>query len=115
MTPQTISRGDWGTVAAPGDFGKPRPAVVIQPDVLTGAEVKTVTACLIGSHLVNAATFRLTVEPGAGTGLRRPSQIMVGKVISMPRTRIGRVVGRLEDESMPRLTRALAFVIGFGQ
>jgi mRNA interferase MazF len=115
MTPQTISRGDLVTVAAPGDFGKPRPAVVIQSDALTGAEVKTVLVCLISSHLVDAATFRLRVEPAAGTGLRQPSQIMVDKIISMPRTRIGRVIGRLDEETMQRLNRALAFVIGLGQ
>ena len=110
-----ICRGDLVTVAAPGDFGKPRPAVVIQSDVLTEAEVKTVLVCLISSHLVNGAKFRLTVEPDAGTGLRRTSQVMVDKIISMPRVRIGQVIGRLDDETMLRLNRTLAFVVGLGQ
>lgn len=103
------------TVAAPGDFGKPRPAVVIQSDVLTGAEVKTVLVCLISSHLVDTARFRLTVEPDAGNGLLRTSQVMADKVVSMPRVRIGRTIGKLDDETMQRLNRTLAFVIGLGQ
>jgi mRNA interferase MazF len=110
-----ISRGDLVTVAASGDFGKPRPAVVIQSDVLTGAEVKTVLVCLLSSHLVEEARFRLMVEPDADNGLLRTSQVMVDKIVSMPRVRIGQVIGRLDDETMQRLNRTLAFVIGLGQ
>lgn len=115
MTPQTIYRGDLVTVAAPGDFGKPRPAVVIQSDVLTGAEVETVLVCLISSHVVDTARFRLTVEPDEDNGLLRTSQIMADKIVSMPRVRIGRKIGQMDDETMQRLNRTLAFVIGLGQ
>jgi len=103
------------TVAAAGDFGKPRPAVVIQADVLTEAEVKTVLVCLLSSHVVERARFRLTVEPNADNGLLRTSQVMVDKIVSMPRVRIGRVIGRLDDDAMQQLNRTLAFVIGLGQ
>ncbi len=115
MIRQMICRGDLVTVAAPGDFGKPRPAVVIQSDVLTEAEVQTVLVCLISSHLMDKARFRITLEPSADNGLRRTSQIMADKIIGMPRVRIGQIIGRLDDEAMRQLNRALAFVIGLGQ
>lgn len=110
-----IYRGDLVTVAAPGDFGKPRPAVVVQADILTEMKVKSVLVCLISSYVVDTSKFRLTVEPNTGNGLRRPSQIMVDKIISMPRSRIGDVMGKLDDDTMVRLNRALAFVLGLGQ
>jgi mRNA interferase MazF len=114
MTPPMISRGDLITVSAPGDFGKPRPAVVIQADVLTEAGVNTVLVCLISSHIVTGARFRLTVEPDSGNGLVRTSQIMADKIISLPRGRIGRLIGRLDADHMQRLNRTLAFVVGLG-
>lgn len=110
-----ICRGDLVTVSAKGDYGKPRPAVVIQADVLTEAEVDTVLVCLITSHLVDKAKFRLTLEPNATNGLLRPSQIMVDKIVGVPRVRIGKLIGKLDEETMARLNRTLAFVIGLGQ
>lgn len=115
MIRKMICRGDLVTVAAKGDFGKPRPAVIIQSDVLTEAAVQTVLVCLISSHLVDKARFRITLEPSADNGLRRTSQIMVDKIVGMPRARIGQIMGRLDDDTLQRLNRTLAFVIGLGQ
>lgn len=115
MTLRMIYRGDIVKVVAPGAYGKPRPAVVIQADVLTGVEVNSVLVCLVSSHVVDATKFRLLVEPNTKNGLLRASQIMVEKIISMPRNRIVGVVGKLDDEAMIRLNRALAFVLGLGQ
>jgi mRNA interferase MazF len=110
-----MRRGDIVTVAAPGDFGKPRPAVVVQADVLTEAGAGSMILCLMSSQLVEAPAFRLTIEPDFGNNLQQPSQIMVDKILTVPRTRVGGVIGRLDDETLLRLNRTLAFVVGLGQ
>jgi mRNA interferase MazF len=90
----------------PGDFGKPRPALVIQADRfdLTG----TVTLLLVSGTLVNAPLIRITVQPSVENGLRKPSQIMVDKAMSVRRERIGSSFGRVSDEDMLSVTRSLA-------
>lgn len=110
-----MKRGDVVTVAAPGDFGKPRPAVVVQADVLTAAGASSVVLCLITSHLADAPAIRIPVEPTRDNGLLLPSQIMTDKILTVPRSRIGEVIGHLDDETMLRLNRTLAFVVGLGQ
>lgn len=110
-----MRRGDIVTVAAPGDYGKPRPAVIVQAGALTGGDLSNVVLCLISSQPVNAPAFRITVEPDAGNGLRERSQVMVDKILAVPRTRIGSVVGRLDDETLLRLNRTLAFVVGLAE
>lgn len=110
-----MRRGDVVTVVAPGDFGKPRPAIVVQTDVLTAAGASSLVLCLVSSHLVDASAFRILLEPSPGNGLRQTSQIMVDKMLTVPRARMGKVVGHLDDETMLRLTRTLAFVVGLGQ
>lgn len=107
-----MKRGDLVTVALPGDFGKPRPAVVVQSDLF--GETATVTVVLLSSTLVNAPLIRLDVLPTAENGLRRPSQMMVDKIMSVRRERIGDPIGRLEEEEMMALTRSMALFLGFG-
>ena len=107
-----MKRGDIVTVTAAGDYGKPRPAVVVQSDYLTGAGLGSLIVCLISGHLEEAPAFRLSVEPTPGNGLRKPSQIMIDKVATVRRSRIGKRIGRLDDESTLRLNRSLAFVMG---
>jgi mRNA interferase MazF len=108
-----MNRGDIVTVVASRDYGKPRPAVVVQADVL--APLSSVVICLITSHQTDAGAIRIPLEPGPGTGLRQSSQIMVDKIVMVPRARLGAVIGRLDDETMLRLNRTLAFVMGLGQ
>ena len=101
-----MRRGELVSVAMPGDFGKPRPALVIQANRfdLTG----TVTLLLVSSTLVDAPLIRITVQPSAENGLRKPSQIMVDKAMSVRRDRIGSPIGRISDEDMLSVTRSLA-------
>jgi mRNA interferase MazF len=104
-------RGDVVVVATPGDYGKPRPAVVVQTDVLP-VEHPSVIVCQMTSDLVDDADFRVTIEPGLGTGLRSRSQVMADKPVTLRRERIGRQIGRLSPAEMTRLNVALAFVLG---
>lgn len=107
-----MRRSDIVTVAPPGDYGKLRPAVIVQADALSKGELSSVVLCLISSEPVNAPAFRITIEPDAGNGLRQRSQIMVDKILAVPRARIGFVIGRLDDQAQLRLNRTLAFVVG---
>ena len=109
-----MKRGDIVVVAAPGDYGKPRPAVVVQADVLTESGIGSVILCLLSSALVEAPLFRLAVEPTPENGLRQQSQIMVDKLLAVPHERITEVIGRIDDEQLLRLNRTLAFVVGLG-
>ena len=105
-----MRRGDIVTVAAPGDYGKPRPALVIQADLFD--ELPSVTLCLISSTLRDAPIFRITVDPAPENGLQRISQVQVDKVMTVARERIGVVVGRLDDASLLKVTRSLAVFVG---
>ena len=105
-----MRRGDLVTIALPGDFGKPRPALVIQSDQFS--ETGTVTVLLVSGTLVDAPLIRTTVEPTSGNGLRKPSQVMVDKAMSVKRDKIGTIVGQLDPEAMLAVTRALAVFLG---
>ena len=110
-----MRRGDMVTVAAPGDSGKPRPTVVVQADALTKGYLSSVVLCLVSSAPVSAPAFRITLEPDAENGLRERSQIMVDKILTVPRSRVGATIGRLDDETLLRLNRTLAFVVGLAE
>lgn len=102
-------RGDLVTVSLQGDFGKPRPALVVQSDLLT--DLESVVLCPVTSDLRNAA-FRVTVEPNPANGLRTLSQVMVDKLSTLPRTKISEPFGRLDEERMKMVDRALLLVVG---
>jgi mRNA interferase MazF len=106
-----MKRGDVVTVAATGDYGKPRPAVIVQTDALPAAHA-SVVICQMTSDLAEAPSFRLTIEPSVENGLRARSQVMADKPVTIRRERVGRSIGRLADEDMTRLNTALAFVMG---
>lgn len=105
-----MKRGDLVTVAAQGDYGKPRPAVVIQSDALDAAD--SVLVALLTSTMADAPLYRLTLEPTAGNGLKAVSQVMVDKVLAYPRARCGPVIGRLSPEDMLALNNMLLVMIG---
>jgi len=105
-----MRRGDVVTVAAPGDYGKPRPALVIQSDLFE--ELPSVTLCLVTSELRDAPIFRITVDPSPGNGLRRVSQVQVDKVLTVARARLGATIGRLDDATMLKVNRSLAVFVG---
>jgi mRNA interferase MazF len=106
-----VRRGDLVTVAMPGDFGKPRPALVIQSDQFS--ETATITVLLLSGTLVDAPLIRLDVEPSPENGLRKRSQVMIDKTMSVRRDRIGEPFGRLDDGTMIAVTRSIALFLGF--
>jgi mRNA interferase MazF len=106
-----VTRGDVVTVAASGDYGKPRPAVIVQSDAFP-RDHASVIVCQITPELVEAPDFRVTIEPSAENGLRTRSQVMADKPVTIRRERIGKRIGRLHAEDAGRLNMALAFVMG---
>lgn len=106
-----MRRGDLVTIALQGAYGKPRPALVIQSDLFD--EHPSVTVLPITSELRATPLFRITIEPDAGNGLRQASQVMVDKAQTIPREKIGEAFGRLSNEHMLAVNRALAVFFGF--
>ncbi len=106
-----MRRGDVVIVAAAGDYGKPRPAVIVQTDAFP-EDHASVIVCQMTSDLADAPDFRVTVEPRAGNGLREISQVMADKPVTLRRERIGQVIGRLAEDEIVALDAALAFVMG---
>ena len=105
-----LSRGDLVIVAASGDYGKPRPAVIVQSNAIPQSHA-SVVICPMTSELAEA-DFRITIEPGPETGLRVRSQVMGDKPVTVRRERIGRRIGRLAAADIARVNVALAFVMG---
>ena len=105
-----MSRCDVVIVAAPGDYGKPRPAIVVQSNAIPESHT-SVVICPMTSELVEA-DLRITVEPGPETGLWVQSQVMADKPVTIRRDRIGQRIGQLGAADMGRLSVALAFVMG---
>ena len=106
-------RGDFVTIAMQGDFGKPRPALVIQADRFD--EHATVTVLLVSSTLVDAPLFRITVQPSAENGLQKPSQIMVDKAMTVKRNKIGQPFGRINADILVEIERCLAVFLGIAK
>ncbi|MCZ2419674.1 MAG: type II toxin-antitoxin system PemK/MazF family toxin [Burkholderiales bacterium] len=106
-----MRRGDLVTVALQGDLGKPRPALVIQSDLFNETHPSVTLAPLTGD-IRSAPLFRITIEPSTRNGLREVSQVMVDKLISVRRDKLGQAFGRLEDENILRVNRALAVWVG---
>jgi mRNA interferase MazF len=105
-----VRRGDLVTVSAPGAYGKPRPAVVVQSDWL--ARTDSVLVALLTSEFINAPLYRLTIEPSDGNGLKAPSQVMIDKIVAIPRGKCGRVIGHLNESERIALNHMLAVVVG---
>ena len=106
-----MKRGELVVVAVSGDYGKPRPALVVQSDLFNEVH-PSVTIAPITSTIVDAPLFRLTIEPSSGTGLRSVSQIMIDKLTAVRRDRIGKVIGRIDEDVQIRVNRALALWLG---
>jgi len=106
-----MRRGDVVIVAAAGDYGKPRPAVVVQTDAFPEAHA-SVVVCQMTSEIVEAPDFRVTIEPSAENGLRVRSQVMADKPVTVRRARVRESIGRLTANDLARINIALAFVLG---
>ncbi len=106
-----MKRGEIWTVSGGKDYtGKPRPAVILQDDRLDMTD--SITVCALTTDPTDAPLFRLLVKPSEGNGLRAVCRLMVDKVKTVPKTRIGTQVGRLADEDMVRLNRAVLVFLG---
>jgi len=103
-----VIRGDLIVVALPGDFGKPRPALVVQSDLF--AEHPTVSLLPITFHLVAAPLLRIDI--GTESGLDRPSQIQIDKLQTVRRERVGAVIGRARPALLVAVNRAIALFLG---
>lgn len=106
-----MKRGDLVTIVLKGNYGKPRPALVIQSDFFS--DHPSVTILPVTSELRQAPLFRIEVEPLPASGLKKTSQVMVDKVQTVPSEKVGQVFGRLEDATMVSINRALALWLGF--
>jgi mRNA interferase MazF len=106
-----MKRGDVVIVAATGDYGKPRPAVIVQTDAFPETHA-SVVICQMTSEIVDAPDFRVTIDPSEENGLRVRSQVMADKPVTVRRARIRQLIGRLDDRDIGRLNIALAFVMG---
>jgi mRNA interferase MazF len=100
-----VRRGDVVTVAAAGDHGKPRPAVVLQAHPVEA--IPSVTVLPLTSQLTDAALIRITVRPAPANGLRVVSQVMIDKIMTVPRGRVGGVIGRLDGDLLRDVGAAL--------
>ena len=104
-----MRRGELVT-AVQGDYGKPRPAIVVQSDWLT--ETESILVCPVTGELREAPIYRLTLKPSPENGLRKTSQVMVDKLMPVRRDKCGPVFGRIDAEALVALDRTLALVIG---
>jgi len=107
----SLRRGDLVTVALQGDYGKPRPALVIQADLFD--RHPCVTVLPITSQLRATPIFRIMLDPDAENGLETRSQVMVDKTQSVARSKVGGPFGRLSKADMLAVNRALAVFFGF--
>ena len=107
----SLRRGDVVTVAVSGDYGKPRPAVVVQSDAFPEQHA-SVVVCQMTSQLTDRLDFRVTVAPTELNGLHTTSQIMADKPVTVQRQKIGGAIGRLDGRDVRKMNRALAFSLG---
>jgi mRNA interferase MazF len=108
-----MMRGDFVTIAMQGDFGKPRPALVVQADQFD--EHATVTVLPITSTLVAAPLLRITVPPSAENGLQKPSQVMVDRAMTVKRDKVGQAFGRIDVDTLVEVERSLAVFLGIAK
>ena len=106
-----MRRGEiWTASGGPDYASKPRPAVVLQSDRFS--DLASVTICLLTTNPTDAPVARPAVSPTIGNGLKSSCRLMVDKIMTVPRQRLGRRIGRLEDADMGRLERAMLVFLG---
>ena len=106
-----MKRGEIWTVSGGNEYaGKPRPAVIIQDDSFDATA--SITLCTFTTDPAEAPLFRLPVLPSAQNGLRSPSNLMADKIVTVPKAKIGERIGKLDDEDMVRLNRAMMVFLG---
>jgi mRNA interferase MazF len=106
-----VKRGDIWTIAGGNDHaGKPRPAVIVQDDSFDGTD--SITVCAFTTDQTEAPLFRLAVDPNERNGLRAICRLMVDKITTVPKAKIGARIGRLDDEDLLRLNQAVLVFLG---
>jgi mRNA interferase MazF len=106
-----VKRGEIWTVAGGPEYaGKPRPVAILQDDSFE--ELLSITFCPFTTNPTPAPLFRLPVAPGGGNGLKESSCLMVDKITTVPKGKIGMRIGRLDDEDIVRLNRAVLVFLG---
>lgn len=106
-----MKRGEIWTVAGGKDYaGKPRPVVVVQDDSFDATS--SITICAFTTDETEAPLFRLPIEPSEGNGLRSPCRMMVDKITTVPKSKVGAPIGRLDDDDLVRLNRAMLVFLG---
>jgi mRNA interferase MazF len=105
-----VKRGEIFSVVLAAELGKPRPALILQADLF--CDLPSVTVVPLTSTLIDAPLIRLPLEVEAVEGLRKPSQLMIDKVSTVSRSRIGQRIGCVDEKTMARATRAVAFFLG---
>jgi len=106
-----VRRGEiWTAAAGSGYVGKPRPVAIVQDDRFDATA--SVTVCAFTTDPTDAPLFRLPIDADDVTGIREPSQLMVDKLTSIPRSKLGERIGRLHDEDLVRLDRAIVVFLG---
>ena len=105
-----MKRGEIWTISGAGYSGKPRPAVIIQDDRFDSTA--SITVCALTTTEVGASFARLAIAPSEQTGLRSASRIMVDKIVTVPKEKLGKRIGHLSDEDVVRLNRAILIFLG---
>ncbi|MEA2783159.1 MAG: mRNA interferase MazF [Rhodospirillaceae bacterium] len=106
-----MRRGEiWTIAGGGGDLGKPRPVVILQDDRFDATA--SVTICAFTTNPTDAPLFRLPVEPNERNGLKSPCRLMADKITTVSKSKLGSHVGRLKDEDMLRLNRAVLVFLG---
>ena len=108
-----MRRGELVTIAVLGDFGKSRPALVIQSDPYDAHA--TVTVLPVSSDLVAAPLFRITIQPTTENGLHKRSQVLADKAVTVRRDKLGPTFGRIDADSMVEVERCLAVFLGIAK
>lgn len=109
-----MRRGEIWTISGAGNYvGKPRPVVVLQDDSFDATN--SITICPFTTDPLEAPLFRVAIEPSEQNGLRAICRVMADKITTVPRSKMGARVGRLDDQDMARLTRAVLVFLGFGR
>lgn len=106
-----MRRGEIWTISGGLDYaGKPRPAVIVQDDSFDRTD--SVTVCGFTSSPIDAPLIRIPVEPSVRNGLHVPSRLMVDKILTVPKSKVGEVVGQLDVEDLVRLNQAMLVFLG---
>jgi mRNA interferase MazF len=109
-----MRRGEIWTVAGGPEYaGKPRPAVIVQDDSFDAT--RSITICAFTTDPTEAPLFRILIEPNERNGLHAPSKLMVDKITTVPKEKLGSRIGRLDDEDMIRLNQAILVFLGLAR